>query len=58
MPSFLFGKLKPTKNTPASVHQILTVVINHKMIHKKKIIKDARRERRKVVASTLLENHF
>jgi hypothetical protein len=55
---FLFGKLNPTKNTPARVHQILTVKINQNVIHENEITKPERRKRRKVVTSALLENHF
>ena len=56
--SFLFGKLKPSTNTPARVDQILTVIIQQNSIHQNEITKLARRERRKVVTSALLENHF
>jgi hypothetical protein len=56
--SFLFGKLEPTKNTPPRIHQILTVVISQNSIHENEITKPERRDRRKVVTSALLENHF
>jgi hypothetical protein len=55
----LFGKLKPSTNTPARVlHQILTVIIEQNSIHQNEFTKVARRERWKVVMSALLENHF
>jgi hypothetical protein len=56
--SFLFGKLELTKNTPARIHQILTVVINQNSIHENEITKPERRKRRKIVTSTPLEYHF
>jgi hypothetical protein len=55
--SFLFGKLKPSTNTPARVHQILTVIIEQNSIHQNEVTKLARRERRKVVMHALLENY-
>jgi hypothetical protein len=56
--SFLFGKLIQTKNTPARVFQILTVVIDQNAIHENESTKPERTERRKIVTSALLENHF
>jgi hypothetical protein len=55
--SFLFGKLNQTKNTPARVFQILTVVIKQNAIHENEIAKPERTERRKIVTIALLENH-
>jgi hypothetical protein len=55
---FLFGKLNPTKNTPARVQQILTLIINQNITHENEITKPERRERKKVVTSALLQNHF
>jgi hypothetical protein len=46
--SFLFGKLKPSTNTPARVHQILTVIIKQNSIHQNEVTKVATRERWKV----------
>jgi hypothetical protein len=56
--SFLFGKLKQSTNNPARVNQILTVVIEQNSIHQNEINKLAREERRKVLTSALMENHF
>jgi hypothetical protein len=57
-PSFLFGKLKPLSNTPARVHQILTMIIQQNSVHQNEVTKLVRRERRKVVTSALLRNHY
>jgi hypothetical protein len=54
----LFGKLKPWTNTPARVHQVLTVIINHNSEHQNEVAKLGRIERQKEVTSALLENHF
>jgi hypothetical protein len=56
--SCLFGKLKPSMNTPAKVHQILTVIIHQNLNHQNEVTKPERIQRRKVVTSALLENHF
>ena len=56
--SCLFGKLKPSTNTPARVHQILTVIIHQNSEHQNEVTKLERIERRKQVTSALLENHF
>jgi hypothetical protein len=55
---FLFEKLKPTKNAPDRVIQILGVVIEQNEIHEKETTKPARKERRKEVTSALWEDHF
>jgi hypothetical protein len=56
--SFLFEKLKPTKNTPDRVVQILGVAIEQNAIHEEETTKAARKERRKEVTSALREDHF
>jgi hypothetical protein len=56
--SCLFGKLKPSTNTPPRVHQILTVIIHQNSEHQNEVTKLERIERRKQVTSALLENHF
>ena len=56
--SCLFGKLKPSMNTPARVHQILTAIIHQNLNHQNEVAKLERTARRKVVTSALLENHF
>jgi hypothetical protein len=56
--SCLFGKLKPSTNTPARVHQILTVIIHQNSEHQNEVTKLERIERRKQVTSALLENRF
>jgi hypothetical protein len=56
--SCLFGKLKPSTNTPAKVHQVLTVIIHQNLEHQNEVAKLERIERRKGVTSALLENHF
>jgi hypothetical protein len=56
--SFLLGKLKQSTNNPAKVYRILTVVIEQNSIHQNEINKLATEERRRVLTSALLENHF
>jgi hypothetical protein len=56
--SFLFEKLKPRKNTPDRVVQILSVAIEQNEIHEKETTKSGRKERRKQVTSALREDHF
>jgi hypothetical protein len=48
--SCLFGKLKPSTNTPARVHQILTVHIHQNSKHQNEVTN--------LVTSALLENNF
>jgi hypothetical protein len=49
--SCLFGKLKPLTNTPARVHQILTVIIHQNLEHQNEVTKLERIERRKEVTT-------
>jgi hypothetical protein len=57
--SCLFGKLKPLTNTPATrVHQILVVIIDQNLNYQNEVTKLERIERRRVVTSAVLENHF
>jgi hypothetical protein len=54
----LFEKLKPTKNAPDRVVQILGVVIHQNETHEKEITEPARTERRKEVTCALAEAPF
>jgi hypothetical protein len=56
--SFLFERLKLTKNTPGRVVQNLSLEIEQNEIHEKEITKPERKERRKQVMSALPEDHF
>jgi hypothetical protein len=56
--SFLFEKLKPAKNAPDRVVQILGVVIHQNETHEKEITQPARTERRKEVTCALAEDHL
>jgi hypothetical protein len=56
--SFLFKRLKPTKNAPDRVVQILGVVIHQNEMREKEIAEPARTEERKEVTCALAEDHF
>jgi hypothetical protein len=56
--SFLFEKLKPTKNAPDGVVQIVGVVTHQNEMQETEIAEPARTERRKEVTCALAEDHF